>query len=142
MKLCQTLNFFYGRDTRPAQTVNLCFSGLWTVLLILHSNKVLLLDIPMLIQGNIQDVAFVGLLTTVFAFIGLLTKGRRHQVFKAFGLSLGAVFYGILANGYFSEYPPLEMMLVICLTLMLWFLGGLLYIFKCEGIDGKFTDRP
>lgn len=78
----------------------------------------------------------------IFSVLGMLTNGRQHQVIKFFGLSLGAVLQGILANGYFTVYPPLEVMLVINLAVAFWFIGALLYIAKCEGLDGIYTRKP
>lgn len=139
MALCKILRTVYGRDTRSAQVVNILLSGLWAFLLWLHYRGVLLLDIPTVVSQGVVETMVVAILATVFSLVGLVTKGKRHQLFKFFGLSLGAVFYSILANGYFSAYPPLEMMLVISVSLALWFAGGLLYIAKCEGLDGSFN---
>lgn len=139
MAVCKMLRLVYGRDTRSAQVVNVLLSGTWAIMLYLHQIKVLLLDIPESIVDGITGSITMAALASVFSVIGLLTCGKRHQVFKFFGLSLASVFYGILANGYFSAYPPLEMMLVICVALVLWFVGGLFYIVRCEGIDGNHS---
>ena len=141
MNICRFLQSIYGRDTRAAQVINILLSGLWAITLYLHSRSFLLLELPETVQGCLTDTLIMALLATIFGVVGLVTKGRRHQIFKFFGLSLGAVFYGVLANGYFSAYPPLEMMLVICVALVVWFSGGLLYIVQCEGLDGKYTSR-
>lgn len=138
---CKILQTVYGRDTRSAQVVNILLCGIWTIALWLHSRGMIILALPTVIEQNVYDVAIVAISATVFGVMGLVTKGKRHQVLKFFGLSLGALFFGILANGYFSAYPPLDMMLVICLSLVVWLVGGLLYIVRCEGIDGKFTAR-
>lgn len=140
--LCKVLQTVYGRDTRSAQMVNILLCGIWAITLWLHSRGTVILALPTVIGQGVYDVVIVAISATVFGAMGLVTKGKRHQVLKFFGLSLGALFFGILANGYFSAYPPLDMMLVICLSLVVWLVGGLLYIVKCEGIDGKFTARP
>lgn len=139
--LCKILHSVYGRDTRSAQVVNILLSSVWAVALWLHSRGTITLSLPIVVQHWTYDTIIVAVLASVFGVMGLVTKGHRHQVLKFFGISLGAIFYGILANGYFSAYPPLDMMLVLCLSLVVWFVGGLLYIVKCEGIDGKFTAR-
>lgn len=138
---CKILQTIYGRDTRSAQVVNILLCGVWVIALWLHSYGMIILALPTVVQHSIYDVAIVAVTATVFGAMGLVTKGQRHQVLKFFGISLGALFFGILANGYFSAYPPLDMMLVICLSLVVWLVGGLLYIVSCEGIDGKFTAR-
>ena len=140
--LCNLLNTIYGRDTRSAQVLNILFSGLWVIGLSLHTLGIVLLDLPSIIQSGVNDLLLVATISTLFSAIGLVTKGRRHQVIKFFGISLGAVLQGVLANGYFTVYPPLEVMLVINLAVVFWFLGALLYITKCEGFDGKFTHKP
>ena len=139
--LCNLLNTIYGRDTRSAQVLNILFSGLWVIGLSLHTTGIVLLDLPSIMLSGVNDLLLVATISTLFSAIGLVTKGRRHQVIKFFGISLGAVLQGVLANGYFTVYPPLEVMLVINLAVVFWFLGALLYITKCEGFDGRFERK-
>lgn len=136
--LCKFLHRIYGRDTRSAQVVNISWSGVWAMVLWLHSQQIVTLKLPNILEQSLTDVMLVAILASMFSIMGLVTKGKRHQVLKFFGLSLGAVFYGILANGFFSAYPPLDMMLAMCLFLVVWFALGLLYILRCEGIDGTY----
>lgn len=136
--LCKFLHRIYGRDTRSAQVVNISWSGGWAIVLWLHSQQIVTLKLPNILEQSLTDVMLVAILASMFSIMGLVTKGKRHQVLKFFGLSLGAVFYGILANGFFSAYPPLDMMLAMCLFLVVWFALGLLYILRCEGIDGTY----
>lgn len=136
--LCNLLNTIYGRDTRSAQVLNILFSLLWVIGLALHTTGIVLLDLPSIMLPVVNDLLLVATISTLFSAIGLVTKGRRHQVIKFFGISLGAVLQGVLANGYFTVYPPLEVMLVINLAVVFWFLGALLYIAKCEGFDGNY----
>ena len=140
--LCNLLNTIYGRDTRSAQVLNILFSWLWVIGLALHTTGIVLLDLPSIMLPVVNDLLLVATISTLFSAMGLVTRGRRHQVIKFFGISLGAVLQGVLANGYFTVYPPLEVMLVINLAVVFWFLGALLYIAKCEGFDGKFTRKP
>lgn len=136
--LCKFLHRIYGRDTRSAQVVNISWSGVWAIVLWLHSQQIVTLKLPNILEQSLTAVMLVAILASMFSIMGLVTKGKRHQVLKFFGLSLGAVFYGILANGFFSAYPPLDMMLAMCLFLVVWFALGLLYILRCEGIDGTY----
>lgn len=136
MFIKQCFNKIYGRDTRPTQILNVTLCVVWAVMLLLHSHKVLILAIPEPIQHRIGDVVFFAMLSGFFAVLGFMTKGAKHQVFKFFGLSLGAVVQGILANGYFTAYPPLDMMLVVCLAVLTWLFGALIYILRCEGLNG------
>lgn len=136
--LCKFLHRIYGRDTRSAQVVNISWSGVWAMVLWLHSQQIVTLKLPNILEQSLTDVMLVAILASMFSIMGMVTKGKRHQVLKFFGLSLGAVFYGILANGFFSAYPPLDMILAMCLFLVVWFSLGLLYILRCEGIDGTY----
>lgn len=139
--LCNLLNTIYGRDTRSAQVLNILFSGLWAIGLALHSLGVVALDLPEIMLSSVHDLFIVAAVSMIFSVLGMLTKGKPHQVIKFYGLSLGAVLQGILANGYFTVYPPLEVMLVINLAVAFWFIGALLYIAKCEGLDGIYTRK-
>lgn len=139
--LCNLLNTIYGRDTRSAQVLNILFSGLWVIGLALHSFGIVALDLPKIMLPSIHDLFIVAAVSMIFSVFGILTKGKKHQVVKFFGLSLGAVLQGILANSYFTVYPPLEVMLVINLAVAFWFVGALLYIAKCEGLDGIYKRK-
>lgn len=140
--LCDLLIRAYGRDTRSTQVLNILFSGMWALGLTMHQLGWLMVDIPAIINTNLDSVIAIAFLALGFSMLGFVTKGRRHQVFKFFGISIGAVLQGVLANGYFTAFPPLEVMLVINLTVLFWFVGALLYIAKCEGFDGKFGRKP
>lgn len=140
--LCDLLIRAYGRDTRSTQVLNILFSGMWALGLTMHLFGWLMVDIPDIINTNLDGVIAIAFLALGFSMLGFVTKGRRHQVFKFFGISIGAVLQGVLANGYFTAFPPLEVILVINLTVLFWFVGALLYIAKCEGFDGKYGRKP
>lgn len=142
MFLQKCFNKIYGRDTRPTQILNVTLCVVWAVMLLLHSHKLLTVAIPEPIQHRISDVVFFAMLSSAFTLLGFCTKGVQHQVFKFFGLSLGAVVQGILANGYFTAYPPLDMMLVVCLAVLAWLFGALIYILRCEGLNVYPTQQP
>lgn len=137
--LCKILRSIYGQDTRAAQMVNVFMSSVWAFLLSLQYMGWIILDTPSMLNSSMPRIIAIAVLAVVFTVLGFLTSGKQHQVFKCFGLSLGAVFYGILTNGYVSIYPPLDMMLVVCLSISIWFTGGLLYIIRCEGLDGAHS---
>lgn len=137
MAVCRLLTLVYGRDTRSTQVFNLLSSLIWLVLLLLHIKGTVTLSLPVLVAESITDTIYLAIGSLAFAVFGMVTHGRTHQVFKFFGLSLGAVLQGALANGYFKAYPPLDMMLIVCLSLLLWYVGALYYIIRCEGLYGK-----
>lgn len=132
---CKILSALFGRDTRPAQVINLTVSLFWVLALQLQSNNIMAIELPAPIILN-SFVLSIGLgVAALFSILGLATTGRPHQVFKAFGMALGALTQAILANGYVTEFPPLDMQIVVCTGLSVWYLLAVFYIFKCEGID-------
>lgn len=133
--VCAFLSMLYGRDTRHAQVINVVVSALWVVAFWLHTHSYLAIKIPTPLATHSTTVLCLLIATLLFGSVGLYTKGRPHQVFKAFGLVLGALSQAVLANGYVTEYPPLDMQIVVCTVLSIVFLLAVFYIFKCEGID-------
>lgn len=138
---CTTLTAIYGKDTRAAQWLNVLFSLLWAGVLSarLYAGAPIALPPALLLGGG--QVLGLTLASMTVSSLGFITTGRRHQVFKFFGLSLGVVVHGALANCFFSSYPPLDVMLLITFGLLVWFLGALLYIMKCEGFDGTYSGK-
>lgn len=132
---CKILSALFGRDTHPAQVINFAVSLFWVFALQLQSHNIMAIELPTPIILN-SFVLSIGLgVAALFSTLGLVTMGRPHQVFKAFGMALGAVTQAILANGYVTEFPPLDMQIVVCAGLSVWYLLAVFYIFKCEGID-------
>lgn len=132
---CKILSALFGRDTRPTQVINLTVSLFWVLALQLQSHNIMAIELPAPIILN-SFVLSIGLgIAALFSILGLVTTGRQHQVFKAFGMALGALTQAILANGYVTEFPPLDMQIVVCTGLSVWYLLAVFYIFKCEGID-------
>lgn len=134
---CKFLSLMYGRDTRPAQILNTLVSVLWVVLLLIQEFDVVTVDIPIVIQLQIVTCIWLCALAVIFATLGFLTKGRPHQIFKMFALLLGALHQAIIANGYVSDYPPLDMQLVVSTMLCVWFMLAVLYVLRCEGINDQ-----
>lgn len=134
---CAILSLMYGRDTRPAQILNTLVSVLWVVLLLIQAFNIEAVNIPVSIQSQIATGIWLCALAVVFAMLGLLTHGRPHQIFKTFALLLGALHQAIIANGYATEYPPLDIQLVVSTVLSVWFMLAVLYVLRCEGINDQ-----
>jgi hypothetical protein len=134
---CAILSLMYGRDTRPAQILNTLVSVLWVVLLLIQEFNIEAVNIPASIQSQIATGIWLCALAVVFACLGLLTHGRPHQIFKTFALLLGALHQAIIANGYVTEYPPLDIQLVVSTVLSVWFMLAVLYVLRCEGINAQ-----
>lgn len=133
--LCNLLALWYGRDTRPAQMLNALVSVIWIVLLLVQEFQVETVNIPSVIQSQIYVCIWLSVATVIFAIFGLATKNRPHQIFKTFALLLGAMNQAIIANGYATEFPPLDIQLVVSTVLCIWFLAAVLFVYRCEGID-------
>lgn len=132
---CSVLYIIFGRDTRPTQVINVVVSIFWAIALALHTYGYMQVELPH--QVKVYSVALLQIViaTVFFGAIGLVTRGRPHQLFKSFGLVLGALTQAILANGYVSQFPPLDMQMVICAGLSIWYLLAVFYVFRCEGIN-------
>lgn len=132
---CSVLYIIFGRDTRPTQVINVVVSVFWAIALALHTFGYMQVELPH--QVEVYSVALLRIViaTVFFGVIGLVTRGRPHQLFKSFGLVLGALTQAILANGYVSQFPPLNMQMVICAGLSIWYLLAVFYVFRCEGIN-------
>lgn len=132
---CSFLYVIFGRDTRPTQVINVVVSIFWAIALALHTYGYMQVELPH--QVEVYSVALLRIIvaTVFFGVIGLFTCGRPHQLFKSFGLVLGALTQAILANGYVSQFPPLDMQMVICAGLSIWYLLAVFYVFRCEGIN-------
>ena len=103
---CSVLYIIFGRDTRPTQVINVVVSIFWAIALALHTYGYMQVELPH--QVEVYSVALLRIIvaTVFFGVIGLFTCGRPHQLFKSFGLVLGALTQAILANGYVSQFPP------------------------------------
>lgn len=128
--------FFYGKGTRPATTLNLVTSLLWLALVALTVYDILEVDLPpIFVKDPTSGLAF-NAVTVVVTIIGLVTSGRERQLIKAFALLLGSISNLIIASSFVSDYPPLEVIVIVCATLALWFLGAVVFIVRCEGMNG------
>lgn len=132
---CSVLYIIFGRDTRPTQVINVVVSIFWAIALALHTYGYMQVELPHQVEVYSVALLQIVIVTVFFGAIGLVTRGRPHQLFKSFGLVLGALTQAILANGYVSQFPPLDMQMVICAGLSVWYLLAVFYVFRCEGIN-------
>lgn len=132
---CSVLYIIFGRDTRPTQVINVVVSLFWAIALALHIYGYMQVELPQQVESYNVALLWIVATTVFFGAIGLVTRGRPHQLFKSFGLVLGALTQAILANGYVSQFPPLDMQMVICAGLSIWYLLAVFYVFRCEGIN-------
>ena len=133
--ICKLLKSMFGRDTRPTQVINVVVSSLWVAAFGLHLIGCVPVELPEAFSSHHEPLLYILLATILFGLTGALTSGRTHQVFKSFGLILGSLSQAILANGYVTEFPPLDMQIIVCTGLSVWYLLAVFYIFMCEGID-------
>lgn len=136
--LCKTLSNLYGRDTRTAQIFNVFLSLVWGGSFLLNAVGSVVIALPDNIASPYIAASYF-LVVMLLAIMAIMVQGKAHQVLKAFALMLGSLGQIIIANGYVSSYPPLDMMIYICVLFSLWFGGAVLYICKCEGYDVALT---
>lgn len=141
MLSCKVLSIFYGRDTRPVQWVNVILCTVWVVVMLSVHLNLIPINIPKPIQQEFEALFILASATISFAVIGFTTVKRTHQVIKTFALLCGALMWAVIANGYVSAYPPLDIMLFVSTALSLWFFFAVFYIVKCEGLNGTFTRK-
>ena len=130
--MCRLLSLIYGRDTRPVTSLNVVMAIIWLVMywLTLDGTAVQLPN-----NHSEYFVVAVSAVVVVLAPMAVWCECRLRQVTKVFSLTLGALLHAVVANGYISKYPPLDMMMVVSVMFTLLFSGAVLYIFKCEGLD-------
>lgn len=136
MTTCKYLSALFGRDTRGTQWANLLVSTGWFLAMALDWFSVMSVALPpRLVDFSLSVMGFLAG-SVAFTVIGFVTDGPTHQRTKAFGLSLGALCQVIIANGYASLYPPVDMMIAVSTILGVWFILAVWYISKCEGKNG------
>lgn len=129
------LKQLYGNGTRAVQVFSTGSLSIWFILIILHSSGVFILDLPSKLT-NLSPLLILNAVGLLFGVSAFLVQGRKHQIFKAFGLVCGSLFYAILAISFATGYPPFEPILIVATGLSLWFLGAFYYIIKHEDIYG------
>lgn len=129
--MCRILFMMYGIDTRAAQLLNWLVSLTWVVVFSLHQLGVMATTIPRGLSFPDHATSFF-ISTVVVATIAFFVTGTPHRIFKVFALANGALANLLMADNYISEYPPFDMMLIVCTLLGLWLFGAVLYILKCE----------
>lgn len=134
---CEILYALYGRDTRPAQVLNVLTSTLWLFAILSQFHGIVLVQLPTLVLSQWALIGTICSVAIIFGLAGFITKGKQHQIFKSFGLLVGSVVQLIFANSYVSAYPPLDMMLFVSTGLGLWFLFAVYYVTRCEGLNGS-----
>lgn len=142
MFVCKTLYTMYGRDTRGTQWLGLFTALIWIAMLSLRHYETVNIFFPSAILASAPSIACFFFIAAAFALIGLYSRGRVHQISKAFGLIIGSLTQAIIANGYVNSYPPLDMMLIVSIALCLWLFGAVCYILRCEGKDGLHCRKP
>lgn len=142
MRTCRILLTIYGRDTRPAQCLNIIVAMVWLVVALGDYTKWLFVSLPPTTSAILYQVAVVFMLVVIFTLFNFITDDRIHQITKAFGFALGGLANMIIANSYFTIYPPLDPMLLFSVALSVWLFGAVFFILQCEGINGDRSCTP
>lgn len=139
MDKCSVLRTIYGRDTRPAQWLNVIVSLLWVAIGLLVHAKLLEFNLPENTCASLNKTSMFFAGALLFSLCNFFTVGKTHQIIKAFSFALGALANAVIANSYIQAYPPVDPMMFFSLTLCLLFLLAVFYILSCEGLNGCTT---
>lgn len=134
--LCTILFTVFGKDTRTAQWYNVILAILWVGIFIANIYCDVLVYLPYAVREIAGTVVVIYSLVILFALLAFRCTGRPKQMFKSFALLLGSLAQAIIANRYVTDYPPLDVALIISTGFSLLFVGAVIYIVLCEGVDG------
>lgn len=129
------IKYLYGADTRAVQIINFINNCVWFSLLILNTLSLNKVNIPVKLEEDSFYPLIIICISLLFSILGFITKNYKHQLFKLAGLLFGSLVQAIIASAYISKYPPFEPMLIVCVSLSLWFLGAVIYISNLEGLN-------
>lgn len=134
------LKLIFGNGTRGVQTFNYVINSVWLVLLAMHIDSVIVLDVPLAIEENIGLLFAGAVVVQCVSTVGFIAKDHyKHQLLKAFALLLNALLQLIVAIGYVSAYPPFEITVLMNSAFACWFIFAVLYIVKVEGLRDDGT---
>lgn len=124
----------YGSDIRAVRVFNLAIHIIWGYLIITHLAGLAIIDLPDNIEPSftlILGLIFATTITTAFTFSEHCYKIKLKYI----SLTLGSLTQTLIAIKYITNYPPFEIMIIVCTLLALWFLGGAIYIKQANDKD-------
>ena len=68
--LCTWLTRIYGRDSRATQVINVVVSALWAIGFLIHSLKIVQLNIPHLIVARLDQFFVFATASALFSLLG------------------------------------------------------------------------
>lgn len=130
----KVLNSLYGSDTRAIRVFNLLIHVMWAILIIAHISGLADIDLPEKISPSftlILSIIIINLAVTPFTFINSIYKIKL----KYFSLTLGMSIQALIGIKYATNYPPFDVMVIVCTLLAVWFFGGALYIKRSNDME-------
>lgn len=130
----------YGSDIRAVRVFNLAIHVIWGYLIIAHLAGIAIIDLPNNIEPDftiILGLSFSIAITTAFTFIDHSFRLKLKYI----SLTLGSLTQTLIALKYVTNYPPFDIMVIVCSLLALWFLGGAIFIKNTQGkenVVGEF----
>lgn len=121
------LKLLYGNDTRSVRVLNLLVHLMWCYLIVTHLAGWATVDLPEKIEPSftlILAITITNLVITCLSFSDSIWKIRL----KYFSLSLGSLTQLLIGLKYATNYPPFDIMVIVCSLLALWFVGGAIHI--------------
>lgn len=135
------LDAIYGKDTRAVRVLNLLVHLMWCYLIVAHLSGIAVVDLPEKIEPSftlLLGLTITNLVVTAFTFAESTWKLRM----KYFSFTLGSLTQTLIGLKYATNYPPFDVMVIVCSLLALWFVGGAIYVKQSTKEMAKCGGRP
>lgn len=126
------LSIFYGKDTRSVRVLNLVIHVLWTYLIITDLGGFAKVDLPEKTEPSfavILGLSVATVIATSFSFVQSKLKVRLKYI----SLTLGSFTQTLIGLKYATNYPPFDVMVIVCTILAVWFVCGAIFIKNSQG---------
>lgn len=123
----------YGSDIRAVRVFNLVIHIIWGYLIIAHLAGITIIDLPDNIEPSFTVLLALIIANTVvtsFTFVDSIFKIKL----KYCSLTLGSLIQAMIGIKYATNYPPFDVMIIVCSVLSLWFVGGAIYVKINKGV--------
>lgn len=121
------LQHLYGKDTRSVRVLNLGISIMWCYLIITNISGYLKVNLPEKIEPSFNlllTLLILNLVLTCFTFV----ESNYRVKLKYVSLTLGSLIQALIGLKFANNYPPFDIMVIVCFLLSMWFVGGAIYI--------------
>lgn len=121
------LQHLYGKDTRSVRVLNLGINVIWAYLIITHLAGIAEVNLPEKIEPKFTHILYLVLTTIIITLLSFVQCCHKDR-FKFASLILGSIVQILIGLKYVTNYPPFDMMVIVCGSLALWFVLGAFYV--------------